>query len=188
MDGKGGPREQWNQSLQKAVLESASWTRGLLLGIHILFNFFKFFSQVWYVIVLSQIHSNHVAKSKSKLVRTLEKLPGVEEQPCLSWAIYIKDTLFWPKDLKLNYHLKKDKGALFFFNLSDKEYNIWFWGDGNVQIFDLSAGHIGELIWWKFKSCTLISVCFSTCYSSIKALNSPPSPKKDRNISENTSS
>lgn len=43
-----------------------SWTRGFLLGIQVLFNVFKFFSQVWYVIILSQIHSNQVAKSKSK--------------------------------------------------------------------------------------------------------------------------
>lgn len=44
----------------------ASGTRGLLLGFQVLFNLFKFFSQVWHVIVLSQIHSNHIAQSKSK--------------------------------------------------------------------------------------------------------------------------
>lgn len=45
----------------------ASGARGLLLGFQVLFNIFKFFSQVWHVIVLSQIHSNHVAQSKSEL-------------------------------------------------------------------------------------------------------------------------
>lgn len=44
----------------------ASGTRGLLLGFQVLLNLFKFFSQVWHFIVLSQIHSNHVAQSKSK--------------------------------------------------------------------------------------------------------------------------
>lgn len=44
----------------------ASGARGLLLGFQVLFNIFKFFSQVWHVIVLSQIHSNHVAQSKSE--------------------------------------------------------------------------------------------------------------------------
>lgn len=44
----------------------ASGTRRFLLGFQVLFNIVKLFSQVWHVIVLSQIHSNHVAQSKSK--------------------------------------------------------------------------------------------------------------------------
>lgn len=48
------------------MLERASGTRGFLLGIQVLFNVFKFFSQVWYIVILGQIHSNQVAESKSK--------------------------------------------------------------------------------------------------------------------------
>lgn len=59
-------RQRQKQCIQKAVPASVSRTGGFLLGIQVLFNFFKLFSQVWYVIVLSQILSNHIAKSKSK--------------------------------------------------------------------------------------------------------------------------
>ena len=44
----------------------ASGTRGFLLGFQVLFNLFKFFGQVWHIIIVSQIHSNHIAQSKSK--------------------------------------------------------------------------------------------------------------------------
>ena len=65
LDGGGGPGEQ-GQDSEGAVPERASWTKRFLLGIQVLFKFFKFFSKVWYVIILSQTHSSQVAKSKSK--------------------------------------------------------------------------------------------------------------------------
>lgn len=71
---KAGPRTEVVGS--ECSARWASGTRGLLLGFQVLFNLFKFFSQVWHVIVLSQIHSNHVAQSKSK--QELEPVVGGE--------------------------------------------------------------------------------------------------------------
>lgn len=72
----------------------ASGTRGLLLGFQVLLNLFKFFSQVWHFIVLSQIHSNHVAQSKSKLKEqnrrvTLQAKPTRSLQLCQTHGLHL---------------------------------------------------------------------------------------------------
>lgn len=72
----------------------ASGTRGLLLGFQVLFNFFKFFSQVWHVVVLGQIHSNHVAQSKSKLKEQNRRViqqtkPVTSLRPCQTHMLHL---------------------------------------------------------------------------------------------------